>query len=134
MENIIKKIFFTVLVLTALYRVTFYSQSSALGINYQIPENDKDMVYKDFKVYQNEPLEFSEVTNIKFDIYKAGEINLSIFDIGGNLIENLVDGDMEPGQYSVYFKAYEGLTPGEYFYVMKVDGLTKVMRMLYSKI
>lgn len=133
MKNLMRKIAFAIIVLTAIYKLTSYSQASALGIN-QIPENDKNSTYKNFKLYQNEPLEFKNVTNIRFELFKAGNVNLDVYDTGGELVQSLAEGEMEPGNYNVNFKSFEGLAPGEYFYVLKFNGTEKVMRMYYSKI
>lgn len=134
MKNILRKTLFTIIVLMAIYKVTSYSQASASGINYQIPENDKGSTYKIFKLYQNEPMEFSQVTNIRFELFTAGAVELGVYDTGGNLVQSLAEGEMEPGKYNVNFQSFEGLTQGEYYYVLKFNGTTKVMKMIYSKI
>jgi hypothetical protein len=128
MKNLMRRIIFITIVLMAIYKVTLYSQTSVTGFNSDSAEKET------FKLFQNEPMEFREVTDIKFDLFKSGKVNLNVFDSGGNLIETLIEnGEMYPGKYSIYFKSSSELTPGEYFYELNVNGIKKVMKMVFIK-
>lgn len=132
MKNLIKSIVLAIVILTALYKVTLYSKPQDSLKYSQITE--RTSTYKAYRLYQNEPFEFSSVTNIRFELFKEGNVKLNIYGPDGELIETLVDGEMQPGNYSIYFKAHEGLAPGEYFYEINFDGSKKVLKMFYNKI
>ncbi len=93
--------------------------------------NDNE-VYKSFELYQNSPDPFYGITKIKFDVNKKAEILLDVFSSDGEKVANLVSGEMEPGQYSVYFKADESMKEGAYFYVLRQNKSTEIKRMVYK--
>lgn len=132
-KNIIWRIFLTVMILIALYRLTAYSQTFAK--DGEIPESvfeDKSNI-SNFNLYQNEPEKFLEVTGIKFEIYKFSNVRLKVFDKTGRLIETLVDGEMKAGKYNIYFKADDTLSAGEYIYQLEVNGSAQSKKMFLLK-
>ncbi|MEO8446041.1 MAG: hypothetical protein ABI528_01025 [bacterium] len=130
MKKILWKGFLTVMILLALYRLTSYSQTP--GSN-GIPESETVIVQKNFELYQNEPERFNEVTNIRFKIIEKGDALLQVNDAEGKLIDVLVDGEMEPGEYNVYYKAVTTLEEGEYSYTLDVNGEKQTKRMFILK-
>lgn len=132
MKNLIRSFILAIVILTALYKVTIYSKTPGAMRYAEIPENSS--TYKAYRLYQNEPFEFKEATNIKFDLNIEGNVILNVYGKDGVLIETLVNSEMQPGKYSIYFKAHEGMSPGEYFYELNFNGSKKVLRMVYGKI
>ncbi len=133
MKNLLKKIFLTIMVLLALYKVTSFSQTVSETTVSSDKEKSTVSLNKDFILYKNEPEVFSDLTLIKFDIVNQGNVKMNIYNAGGEKIETLVDGEMEPGIYSVYFKRYEELQPGEYFYELDVNGNNQRNSMFITK-
>jgi hypothetical protein len=76
-----------------------------------------------YSLEQNHPNPFNPVTNISFNIPKAGNIKLIIFDMLGKQISTPVDQDLGPGIYNVDFNA-PALSSGIYFYSLLADGVT----------
>ena len=85
-----------------------------------------------FELYQNTPEPFNDVTNIKFEVKKKEEIRLDVYNSTGIKVENLVSGILEPGQYSVNFKANHSMIEGIYYYVLSQDNSTEIKRMIYK--
>ena len=83
---------------------------------------DKDPVSKIFTLYLNEKTEFANVTKIKFDLYKDANVILNVIDKQGEIVENLIDGSMQPGNYGVYFKSKDEIMPDELSYKIEVNG------------
>ena len=85
-----------------------------------------------FELYQNTPEPFYDVTNIKFEVKKKEEIRLDVYNSTGVKVVNLVSGILEPGQYSVNFKANHSMIEGIYYYVLSQDNSTEIKRMIYK--
>ena len=67
---------------------------------------------------ENYPNPFSKSTTIRYLIPENGDVNLTVFDITGALITELVNSRQEKGEYTVEFNS-EGLEPGIYFYKLE---------------
>ena len=57
----------------------------------------------DYKLYQNFPNPFSDWTSIKFDVIKAGRVDLTIFNIRGQKVKTLVQDYQVPGRHVRYW-------------------------------
>jgi len=76
-----------------------------------------------FSLYQNYPNPFNPTTNIKYQIVKNNsDVKISVFDITGKHIIDLVNRKQSAGTYEVDFSGY-GLSSGVYFYSLIADGL-----------
>jgi len=96
-----------------------YSQSS---------QSESD-IYKEFELNQNSPNPFTDVTSIKFELLRPGNVTLNVYDADGRMLETLVEGDLEPSKYNVYFTAFEGLLPGEYYYKLETKDSKEIKKM-----
>jgi hypothetical protein len=85
-----------------------------------------------FKLGQNYPNPFNPITNIDYEIYKAGIIELNVFDIRGKNVANLLNEKKARGKYSVVFNA-TNLASGVYYYKMKTYDFIEVKKMLFIK-
>ncbi|MCY7362743.1 MAG: hypothetical protein LH629_11865 [Ignavibacteria bacterium] len=74
----------------------------------------------EFILKQNFPNPFNEVTLIVFDLMKENYIKISVRDGNGKIIETLVDGIVESGTKSVFFKPSADLKSGKYICQMDV--------------
>lgn len=90
------------------------------------------IIPKDYKLEQNYPNPFNPSTNIKFDIPVSGQVNIKVYDIIGNEIKTLVDGELKAGSYSVDFDA-SSITSGVYFYKMITVNFTSTKKMILVK-
>ena len=90
-----------------------------------------------FSLYQNYPNPFNPTTKIKFDIKKEfrnqeSEVKLSIYDILGRKIEDLVNEKLQPGSYEITFDG-ANLPSGIYFYRLTTEGYSDVKKMTLLK-
>ena len=100
---------------------------SPVGIssnNNNIPEN--------FDLMQNYPNPFNPTTNIRFDIAKAGLVKISVYDITGKVVSNVVNTNYEAGSYNITFDAGK-LSSGIYFYKLETSEFTSVKKMMLIK-
>ncbi len=85
-----------------------------------------------YSLGQNYPNPFNPRTNIKFNVARAGDVRLSIFDVTGREVEVLVNERLNAGTYEARFDG-SGLTSGVYFYRMQTRDFTETKRMLLIK-
>jgi len=82
----------------------------------------------------NQPNPFRADTMIRFEVAKAGQVELGIFDVQGRRIRRLVDGWLDPGSYAWTWDGRTGdgreTGPGVYFYQLVTTEGTKTMRMV----
>ena len=73
-----------------------------------------------FSLNQNYPNPFNPSTTISFDVYEASRVSLSVFDLNGRLVKNLMSGNLGAGTYNINWngKNTNGLSVagGVYFY------------------
>jgi hypothetical protein len=85
-----------------------------------------------YTLSQNFPNPFNPSTNIKFDLPKNEYVTLRIYDILGNEVKTLVDGDHKAGQYNIAFDG-TGLSSGIYFYTLRTNSFTETKKMMLVK-
>jgi photosystem II stability/assembly factor-like uncharacterized protein len=76
---------------------------------------DEASIIKNYFLYQNYPNPFNPVTNIRYMIPKAVDVTLSVYNILGEKIIDLVNKFHNPGDYQIQFSA-KGIPSGVYFY------------------
>ncbi len=86
----------------------------------------------EFSLSQNYPNPFNPVTVINFSVPSHGIVNIKAFDVLGNEVKTLVNGDYEPGTYSAEFNA-KGISSGVYFYRMTAGDFAIVKKMQVMK-
>jgi hypothetical protein len=122
---------------TANNTVTF--SSDAIG-NFFILTGDSptsvvttgDLIVDNFQLLQNYPNPFNPSTTINFTIAKQSNVSLSVFNLLGQKVADLVNGNMESGNYNVRFDA-SNLSSGVYLYQLRTDGATIVKKMQLLK-
>ena len=88
---------------------------------------------RSFELFQNYPNPFNSSTTIRFSIHKKSNVKISITNILGQHLADIVNRDVNPGDYRVRWNA-EGYATGVYFYTLFVNEeavLTK--RLLHAK-
>ena len=85
-----------------------------------------------FNLYQNYPNPFNPATNLKFDIPKSGNVRISVYDITGKLVTELLNQNLSPGTYETNWNA-KGYASGVYFYSMEAEGFKETRKMLLIK-
>ena len=74
-----------------------------------------------YKLFQNFPNPFNPKTKISFELQKAGNVKLTVYDIQGKYIEVLVNEKKQTGNYEVEFDG-SNLSSGVYFYRLEISG------------
>lgn len=85
-----------------------------------------------FRVAQNYPNPFNAATRIAFDLPRAADVRLSIFDIQGRLVRELQASSFAAGRHTLTFDG-AGLASGLYFYRLTAPGFAGGGKMLLLK-
>jgi hypothetical protein len=86
----------------------------------------------DLSLKQNFPNPFNPLTKIRYEITGSEFVKLSVFDIGGRLVQTLVNAVQTPGTYEVDFEA-AGLNSGVYFYRLETPARSETRKMTLIK-
>ena len=85
----------------------------------------------------NYPNPFNPETTIKYSVAKAGKVNLSIYNIKGQLVRTLVNENQEPSYRSIVWKGENNngskVSSGVYFYRLQTAEKVMTKKMLLMK-
>lgn len=85
-----------------------------------------------FSVQQNYPNPFNPNTKIKFDIPKFSNVKIIVYDMLGRAVENILEGQLQPGTYQVDWNASK-FASGIYFYRLIAGDFTNTKKMILVK-
>ena len=81
---------------------------------------------------QNYPNPFNPATKIQFDIPKASFVKLTVFDMLGREIDQLVNTNLTPGTYEVTYNI-KNSNSGIYFYRLETNDFSETKKMIVVK-
>ncbi|MFL3006760.1 MAG: DUF4397 domain-containing protein [Candidatus Neomarinimicrobiota bacterium] len=113
--------------------VTLPTTETALSVN-----NDNFVnIPKDYIVHQNYPNPFNPTTSIDYELLTDSKLNITIYDMLGNVVNELYDGFQTSGNKSIKWDARnisgEIVSAGMYFYKIQVGNSSQVKRMMFLK-
>lgn len=85
-----------------------------------------------YALNQNYPNPFNPVTNISYMIPKSSKVTLKVYDIKGQLISTLYEGNQNSGIYLTQFNGSK-LASGVYFYKLEAGDFKEVRKMTMIK-
>lgn len=92
---------------------------------------------KEFSLAQNYPNPFNPSTIIKYSIPEYSHVTLSVYNILGQKIKDIVDGYNKPGNYSVSWNGTdsygEKVASGIYFYLINTEKFHNSRKMILLK-
>ncbi|RKY55326.1 MAG: hypothetical protein DRP89_03555 [Candidatus Neomarinimicrobiota bacterium] len=98
------------------------------GIN----NDDTNTIPQTIKLLQNYPNPFNPVTTIEFSIPNAAFVNITVCDIMGRVIKNLVEEHFNAGNYSIKWDAAD-LPSGIYLITMSSGTHSQTKKALLLK-
>ena len=116
---------------------TYPSPGSENGDCVTLDIDQRSLLPNDITLYQNYPNPFNPLTTIKYDIPINTMVAMTIFDLRGNVVRNLVNAYQKAGSKLVKWngKNNDGMqvSAGMYLCRMQIDGLVKTKKMLLLK-
>jgi hypothetical protein len=109
------------------------SKNGRLGeIITSIPQESREIFPTEITLYQNFPNPFNPVTTIKYDIVKAQDVKVTVFDILGIEIATLVNEQQKPGSYQVKWDA-SNVSSAIYFCQLRTNDFVGTKKMILLK-
>jgi len=81
---------------------------------------------------QNYPNPFNGQTTIEYSVFKEADVSLKVYNIRGQLVEELVHRHHQPGSYRFQFTS-ENYSSGVYIYTLISNGIVKTEKMTLLK-
>ena len=105
---------------------------------FQIDSDDADNTPPiDFSLRQNYPNPFNPATTIAYSLPETSSVRLDIYNLKGQLVRTLVNGEMPAGRHSVAWNGRDmhnkAVASGVYFYRLATPMATQTKRMLLIK-
>ena len=85
-----------------------------------------------YALNQNFPNPFNPSTTISFTIPKDGNIQLKLYDVLGNEVISLIDGNLPAGYHTISLNGSE-LTNGVYFYKLQAENFIDIKKLILLK-
>jgi hypothetical protein len=90
-----------------------------------------------YQLSQNYPNPFNPETTIRYALPKDGKVQLKIFNISGQLVKTLVDGELNAGHYSATWRGRDendrSVATGIYFVQMQAGDYRQVRKLVLIK-
>ncbi len=97
---------------------------NAVGVS-----DDRDNRPAVYSLKQNYPNPFNPTTTIVYDLPKVSRVSLKIYDMLGQEVMTLVDGEQQTGRYSVPIDASR-LSSGVYYYRLNTGDFSDVKKLM----
>ncbi len=92
---------------------------------------------KAYKLEQNYPNPFNPVTRISYQLPKAGKVSLVIYNVLGQKVRTLFEGNANAGTHYHVWRGTDNLgnkvATGVYFYKLEANGFTSIKKMVLVK-
>ena len=95
-------------------------------------KDDLNLISQKIELSSNYPNPFNSNTTINYSIFNRSDINLSIYNIQGQLVETLLEKSQPPGKYSIGWNA-ENLSSGIYLINLGSEGKQRTILCHYLK-
>ncbi|MBL7109252.1 MAG: T9SS type A sorting domain-containing protein [Candidatus Marinimicrobia bacterium] len=105
---------------------------STNGIHGSLNIEHANITPSGYSLQQNYPNPFNPETTIEYTLKESGYVKLAVYDILGQNVVDLVDGNMKAGFYQQVLNA-ENLGAGIYFYKLETNNFSEMKKMILLK-
>jgi hypothetical protein len=117
---------------------SFYSDTSQLCVdrsNLSFIKNDFIPYY--YTLHQNNPNPFNPVTTLRYDLPEDAMVNITIYDMMGRLVSNLVSSQQNAGYKSIQWDATNNtgqpVSAGIYLYEIQAGDFRETKKVVLLK-
>ncbi len=90
-----------------------------------------------YSLSQNYPNPFNPITSVDFSLARMSDVTIMVFNVLGQQVKTLVNGEMSAGQHSVTWEGDDNrgdaVASGIYFYKMVSDEFVKTRKMVLMR-
>ena len=101
------------------------------------PNFNQSEIPSSFSLYQNYPNPFNPVTTLRYDLPEDGLVNITVYDMLGNVIKQLVNEVQNSGHKSIQWDATNNqgqpLSAGVYLYSIEAGEFSQTKKMILLK-
>ena len=98
---------------------------------------DKDVIPLKYYLHQNYPNPFNPITTLQYDLPEDGLVKITVYDMLGNVVSNLVNTNQSSGYKSIQWNATnnqgEPVSAGVYLYKIQVGDFVDTRKMILLK-
>ena len=98
---------------------------------------DENLIPAEFALHQNYPNPFNPVTTLKYDLPEDSFVDVTVYDMLGNVVNNLVETNQLSGYKSIKWNATnnhgEPVSAGVYLYKIQVGDFVDTKKMILLK-
>ena len=91
-----------------------------------------DVLPTEYKLHSNYPNPFNPITYITFSLPEKSIVNISIYDINGRLVRNILKQDMQPGHHETIWDA-KNKPSGNYFIKLIANDFQETLKCILLK-
>ncbi|MDA3839203.1 MAG: choice-of-anchor J domain-containing protein [Candidatus Delongbacteria bacterium] len=106
--------------------IRMYVSNSPVGIN------GSEFIASTTELSQNYPNPFNPTTSINFFSKESGKVNLTVFNVAGEKVASLVNGNLKSGYHKINFDASK-LNSGVYYYTLITPKANITKKMVLVK-
>ena len=92
---------------------------------------------KVFAIHQNYPNPFNPITTLRYDLPEDGLVDITVYDMLGNVVSNLINTNQSSGYKSVQWNATnnqgETVSAGVYLYKIQAGDFVDTKKMILLK-
>lgn len=99
------------------------------GLSTAVDEGTNPVLALNYELSQNYPNPFNPETRISYTISKPSDVKLSIYNVLGQKVAELVNAKQAAGKYQVTWNAKD-VSSGVYFYRLEAGDYTRTMKMM----
>ncbi len=120
--------------------IAYYYELSVVSVNGErevlatesaTPRSGNSLV-TEYALYQNYPNPFNPETSIRFDLIENSLVNLTVYNVAGQEVASLLNGNLNAGSHTVNFDG-ANLTSGVYLYRLTAGEFTSTKKMVLMK-
>jgi hypothetical protein len=115
---------------------TDYSNTVSVIIESLDLDEDSAM-HLDYKIHQNYPNPFNPVTTLHYDLPEDAMVNITIYDMMGRVVNNLVSSQQNAGYKSIQWNAAnkigQPVSAGLYLYTIQAGEFRQTKKMVLLK-
>ena len=98
---------------------------------------DNELTPLSFRLHQNHPNPFNPVTTLRYDLPEDAVVNITIYDMMGRVVRNLVNSQQNAGYKSIQWNATnrigQPVSAGLYLYTIQAGEFRQVRKMVLLK-